>query len=66
MPSGCHGLMCHGLTIISAAHTAPHRLSAVSGEKVNHFVDFENRQSQIANHKSPDGPMNRWPDYKVE
>lgn len=26
---------CHGLTIISAAHTTPHRLSAVSGEKMN-------------------------------
>jgi hypothetical protein len=39
--------------------TSPYRLSAMSGEKVNQFADFENRQSQIANLKSPDHPITR-------
>jgi hypothetical protein len=46
---------------LTAAHTSPHRLSAVSGEKMNQFADFENRKSQIADFKSPDGSMARSP-----
>jgi hypothetical protein len=42
-----------------AAHTIPCRLSVVAGEKMNQLADFENRKSQIANLKSPDGPMAR-------
>jgi hypothetical protein len=59
MPSGCHEL-----TITSAARTTPHRLSAVSGEKMNQFADFRNRKSkfetrkpQIINYHSLKHPM---------
>jgi hypothetical protein len=39
------------VAIERAAHTTPHRLSAVSGERMNQLADFENRQSPIANRK---------------
>ncbi len=60
---GYHGELCRdeiarariqgGRTI--ARHTSPHRLSAVAGEKMNQFADFENRKSQIT--RWPDDPM---------
>jgi hypothetical protein len=63
----------------SLTHTTPYRLSVVAGEKMNQFADFENhkaqiserkpeietRNSQIANRKSPDDPMSRWPDERI-
>ena len=49
--------MCHGLPINSAAHTTPYRLSIVAGGKMDQFADSTNRKSQIANLKSPDGPI---------
>jgi hypothetical protein len=50
------------LTISSAAHTPPHRLSVGRGEKMNQFADFA--KSPITNRKSPDPPILRWPDRK--
>jgi len=40
----------HGtITFMRAAHTPPLRLSALFGEQMNQFADFENCKSQIAN-----------------
>ena len=36
------------ITINPVAHTAPYRLSVNSGEKMNPFAEFENRQSVLA------------------
>jgi len=39
-------------TLDPAAHTSPHRLSAVSGEGMNPLAEAENRKFQIANWRS--------------
>jgi hypothetical protein len=51
--------------IIPAAHTAPHRLSAGSGEKMNQIIGFANRQPAIAHRKSTGGSTGRWLDQTV-
>ena len=43
---------CCASTISSAAHTAPHRLSALSGEKRNQLGDFGDRNSKLENPNS--------------
>jgi hypothetical protein len=39
-------------TIIPTAHTTPHRLSTVPGEKMSQFADFSNRNSKLETRKS--------------
>jgi hypothetical protein len=40
------------LAISQAVHTSPHRVSVVSGEKVNQNADFGNRKSQNENRRA--------------
>ena len=39
--------MYRSLPIDRAAHTSPHRLSAVPGERMKQFADCENRRSKL-------------------